>query len=80
MVAGMAPVRQLKGEQTVTDKQRIDRLEAAVNGLAFLESRLAAIPPGLCPELDAIRAERAGSVGTPEIRPSNAPERRQAVA
>ena len=64
----------------MTTQQRLDRLEAAVNALAFLETRLAPIPPGLCPELDAIRTERAGSVSTPEIRPFLAPERREAVA
>ena len=31
----------------MTTKERIDRLEGAVNALAFLETRLAAIPRAL---------------------------------
>jgi hypothetical protein len=74
---------------TETEK-RIAQLEAenkqnraAINGLARLETRLAAIKPGVCPELDAIRAELAGSIipgGQErlilETRPHHAPEQR----
>jgi hypothetical protein len=71
---------------TPAEKQRFDRLEAAVNALAYLETRFAGIPPGLCPELDAIRLERVGSIvpgGGPrlsmETRPAPALEQREAV-
>jgi hypothetical protein len=66
----------------LTDKQRIKRLEAAVNQLAWLETRLAAIRPGTCPELDAIRVELAGSIvpGGQERRPfAGLPEQRERV-
>jgi hypothetical protein len=59
----------------MTTKERLDRLEAAVSALAFLETRLAAIPPGHHPELDAIRAEQAGALGVAETRPHFAGER-----
>ena len=63
---------------TLTDKQRLDRAEAAISALAFFETRLAAIRPGLCPELDAIRQEYAGRIqDVPEQRPFSAPERRK---
>ncbi|HEY2181319.1 MAG TPA: hypothetical protein VGH09_06585 [Solirubrobacteraceae bacterium] len=55
----------MTNKQTVTE--RLDRLEAAVNGLAYFETRLAAIPFGVCPELDAIRTERHGSVTPAEM-------------
>ena len=64
----------------LTDKQRLARAEAAINGLAFLETRLAAIPRGLCPELDEIRREYAGRVSAFEQRPYSAPEQREAVS
>jgi hypothetical protein len=66
----------------MTDKQRIARLEAAVNGLAFLETRLAAIRSGVCPELDEIRQEYAGRMGgMQETRPGPVGELRvKAVA
>jgi hypothetical protein len=80
----MAPRRE---NPTETEK-RLDRAEAAINALAYLETRLAGIPRGLSPELDAIREEYAGRIGpqgSPPIterRPSSAaPEqRREAVA
>lgn len=60
----------------MTDKERIVRLEAAVTSLAQLEARLAHIPPGLHPELDAIRLEYGRGR---ETRPHHAPEQREAA-
>jgi plasmid stabilization system protein ParE len=60
-------------------ERRLDRLEAAVASLARLETRLANIPPGVYPELDAIRAERAGGPGL-ETRPHLAHETRERTA
>lgn len=69
-----------RANPTETEK-RLDRIEAAINGLAFFETRLAPIQEGLCPELDEIRAERFGSVGNGrERRPSSLPERRDEPA
>jgi hypothetical protein len=70
---------------TLTDEQRLARAEAAINALAYFETRLAGIPRGLSPELDAIREEYAGRIGpqgSPPIteqRPYSAPERREAM-
>jgi hypothetical protein len=57
-----------RANPTETEK-RLARLEeenkqnrAAISQLAWLETRLAAIRPGTCPQLDAIRVEQAGSV------------------
>jgi hypothetical protein len=61
---------------TPTEPARIERLERAVNGLAYLMTRHAAIPVGLCRELDEIRQELAGSVGRQETRPHKPPESR----
>ena len=46
----------------LTTKQRLDRIEKAINALAYFEGRLAPIKAGVCAELDAIRAELAGSI------------------
>ena len=66
----------------LTDKERIIRLEKAVNSLAFLETRLAHIPLGAHPELDAIREENfanlalAGAPRQYETRPHKPAETR----
>ena len=51
-----------------TTEERLERIEKAINGLAFFESRLARLKEGICPELDEIRHERHGSLVDQPIR------------
>lgn len=65
----------------MTDKERILRLEKAVNCLAWAISRHQGIPTGLSPELDSLRKELHGSInheGIVERRPHVADETRAA--
>ncbi len=61
-VAAAKPAPELADETpepvTLTADQRLDRIEAAINQLAFLVSRHAHIPANRFTELDAIRAEQ----------------------
>ena len=86
-MAGVAPEPELTSEREddvkLTTQQRLDRIEAAINGLAYFEGRLAPIKAGICVELDAIRAEQAGGIvpAGQERRPfAGLPESRERVS